>query len=86
MMINRIRDAIDAKPFRAFTLCLTDGQRIAVTHPHNVLIPNPRTRDFVVSTPDGLFRFVDALLVSTLGHGRGETGNGPNGRKRKPSS
>jgi hypothetical protein len=90
MLINRIREAVDAKPFREFTLCLTDGQRVEVTHPHNVLIPQPPTRDFVVATPDGLYRFVDALPVSTLEFrnvGRGPRGgNGPNGRKRKSSS
>ncbi len=88
MIINRIRQAIDAEPFRAFTLCLADEQRVEITHPNNVLIPHPPTRDFVVATPDGLYQFIDALLVTNLefrsaGGPAGKGGNGPNGSRRK---
>ncbi len=88
MLLKQIREACEARPFRRFTLCLANGQRVEVTHPGDVFIPRGPTRDFIVVTPDGLFRFVDALLVSTLefrvrrrGPRRG--GNGTNGRPPK---
>lgn len=88
MQIEQIRRAHDAKPFDAFTVCLTDGQRIPVRHPEYLYIAPGPVRAFVLASEDGTYRVVDALLVTTLefasGRARKREGSGPNGRKRKP--
>jgi hypothetical protein len=51
MSPDRIRDALTAKPFRAFDLVLTSGEVYTITHPDWVSVPPfPFAREVAVYT------------------------------------
>ena len=77
MTIDPLRDALQAKPFLAFRLQLTDGTRMDITHPECIAFHPKSPRTIIVALPDGGFKAIDLLLVTALHVGRG------NKRRRK---
>ncbi len=79
MTTEQLRKAYQERPFMPFDICLADGQRIPVTHPEFLyMVPGP-VRTFVIGSPDGTYRIVDLLLVTSLefkdGQSRGANAN-----------
>ncbi len=66
MTIAELRNAHKARPFKPFTICLSDGRPVSVPHPEFLLIVPGATRTFVVGTPRGTHRVIDLLHVTTL--------------------
>ncbi len=79
MELGHLFEAVDAKPFRPFTIEIISGRQIQVSHPDNILIlPNRQNVrmiqvfhtepwDWALIWPEG----IAALLVN------GDGGNGP---------
>ena len=65
MTITEFQRAYRATPFQPFTLCLADGQRIAVEHSEFVAM-SPRGRTVSVYQTDGTHDVVDLMLVTSL--------------------
>lgn len=65
MKIERIREALHAKPFRRFEIHLADGGRIPVEHEDFVAL-EPAGREFSVYLPDGTHQIMDVMLVTRL--------------------
>jgi hypothetical protein len=52
-MIEAIREALHAEPFRPFDLKLVDGRHFTITHPEFIAFPPlQRLRDIVLFTTD----------------------------------
>lgn len=80
MTIERVRDVLQAKPFRRFTLDLADGNRVPVVHP-DFLFMTPSGRTIVVTNLDDSLRIIDLLLVTAIHIGA--RGNGVARRRRR---
>ena len=74
MTIDQLRIAMQAQPFRPFTVCLGDGRVLPVTHPENIMIGREATRTFVSYGPGDAYRVVDLLLVTSLDFANGHVG------------
>ncbi len=87
MTIEQLRLAARAKPFKPFTVCLTDGRRLDVTHPEILSMAPEAARTFIIWGPGENYRVVDLLLVTTLDFlGTQEaTGAGGNGSGQRSS-
>ena len=70
MTVDSLRQAHQASPFRPFSLCLADGQKVAVRHPE-FLAQSPSGRTVIVYGHDDAFDVIDLRLVTRL-----EIGNG----------
>jgi len=65
MTMEQLRKAIRAVPFKPFTICLADGQKLPVPHPECVAIGTGATR--TVAAADGEeYRIIDLFLVTSL--------------------
>ncbi|MFO0927979.1 MAG: hypothetical protein U0736_13215 [Gemmataceae bacterium] len=70
MTSQELRAALQAKPFRPFTVRMTDGQSFEVRHPDFLLVgPNGRTA-FVFSPSGTEFSIVDVMLMTTIAIGQ----------------
>ncbi len=54
-----------ARPFRPFTLCLADGDKVQVEHPE-FLARSPSGRTVVVTATDESVRLIDGRLVTNI--------------------
>lgn len=81
MTIDRLRAAVDAVPFKPFSLHLADGDVIPVRSPYHIAF-HPPGRTVLVDHPDESFDVIDLLLVTKLAfrkstrRRRGQDGNG----------
>jgi len=64
--VEQLRTAKDAKPFRAFDICLADGQRIRVRSAEFLWMPREAARTFVVYRKPEAYLVIDLLLVAAL--------------------
>ena len=65
MTREAVYDALHERPFKKFTLRLTDGSLIPVPHPEFVLL-SQGGRTAVVSTEGEHFRILDLALVTAI--------------------
>jgi hypothetical protein len=65
MNVKSIREYCEEKPFRPFTIHLSDGRSIPVQHPEMVLYP-PNGQELIVYQPDNSFDFVDVFQITGL--------------------
>ena len=63
MDLQGIRDAINTRPFRAFTISLADGRSFFVPHPELVAVGKRRV---IVVKPDDSWSEVELLLIVSL--------------------
>ena len=65
MQVPAIREALQARPFRPFTIRLTDGRSLPVPHPDFVAIAG---RTVLVTSPsqDESYSVVDSVLIVSL--------------------
>jgi hypothetical protein len=77
MQIPAIRQALQAQPFRPFTIHLTEGRSLPVPHPELVAIAG---RTVFVASPaqDESYSLVDSVLIVSLDYAAA-TAPGPNG-------
>jgi len=76
MIIARLREVHQARPFRAFTLQLADGTAVDVPHPECLAFYPQNPRSVIVALPDGAAKIIDLLLVAAVHVG--------NSRARRP--
>ena len=62
MTTVQLKRLAEARPFHPFTIHLTDGRAISVSHPE-VLSVSPGGRTFGVWTDDDAIEIIDLLLV-----------------------
>jgi hypothetical protein len=69
MTFDKIREAVEKRPFRPFTLHLNDGHSAVVDHPELIILP-PDTEDAVViyEVPGGV-RIIDVDSVTEISMG-----------------
>ncbi len=79
MDAQELNAAHRARPFRPFTLCLADGDKVRVEHPE-FLAQAPGGRIAVVTGVDEAFRVVDLRLVTSIEVDRPSQEEGPAGR------
>lgn len=65
MNVDKIRLLSHAEPFHPFTICLSDGQRLAIDHPEFLAI-SPTRDALVVFKPDGNFVIVQPDQITAL--------------------
>jgi hypothetical protein len=77
MQIPALREALQARPFRPFTMRLTDGRSLPVPHPELVGIAG---RTVFVASPaqDESYSLVDSVLIASLDYAAA-TAPGANG-------
>ena len=68
MMIEAIREAVHAQPFRPFRLRLAGGPTVTVPHPDYIAF-GPKGRTVVVCREDDSFKILDTILISEIEHG-----------------
>lgn len=69
MTNEQLRDALHARPFRPFNICLADGRQLPVPSPEFLLVPPQFARTFVVAIKPDVYRVIDLLLVTSLDFG-----------------
>jgi len=65
MMLEQIRTAHRAAPFRPFTLRMADGRTFPVRHP-DFLFLGPDRRTVFVANDDGSVNILDVLLMTEI--------------------
>jgi hypothetical protein len=65
MTTEAIRDAVQKRPFRPFSVCLADGSQIKIQSQDYVAL-HPAGKTFIIFEPDGGYRIVDIPLVTDL--------------------
>ena len=65
MTPEAIRDAVQRRPFRPFSVRLADGSQIQIQSQDYVAL-HPAGKTFVIFEPDGGYRIVDIPLVTDL--------------------
>jgi hypothetical protein len=65
MTTEAIKTAVQRRPFRPFTVRLTDGSEIEIPSQDNVAV-HPAGKTFVIFEPDGGYRIVDIPLVTDM--------------------
>jgi hypothetical protein len=75
MTIEQLRRAHQARPFKPFTLFLTDGRTMEVRYPE-VLAVFPAGRSIILTQPDDSYDVIDLLLVTSLHIGDGHPESG----------
>lgn len=78
MTIEQVRQAHQARPFRAFTLTLLDGRVVRVTHPECLLF-SPSGRTIAVPIEDGNIETIDLANIASLAIAEG----GAQARRKK---
>lgn len=63
MSVSTIREAIQARPFRPFTVYVADQRKYRIPHPEYVAL-GPNGRTLIVFHDDGGASLLDMLLVS----------------------
>jgi len=76
MTIEPLREALQARPFRAFRVQLGDGTDVDVTHPECVAFHPKSPRTVVIMLPDGGYKHVDLMLVTAIHIGNGRRRRG----------
>jgi hypothetical protein len=67
MLIDDLRKARRAEPFKPFTLNLADGRKFLVPHPEFMLVPpEGRRLSIVVYDPDEGYEIIDPTLITSL--------------------
>lgn len=64
MTTNAFKDALNARPFRRFTIHLP-GRTVEITHPEQVAFANDKT-SAVLLTPDGHIHILDVREINGL--------------------
>ncbi len=85
MTLDRLKAAVDAVPFRPFSLRLADGDVVAIRSPYQIAFLPPG-RTILVDQPDESFDVIDLLLVTKLSYRKGQRrrrGMNGNGSPRK---
>ena len=72
MTIEQLRKALRVEPFKAFTICLTDGRQFRVPHPECIAIPPSASRTFVVAGRGEDYRIIELLLVTSIDYTDGK--------------
>ena len=95
MVIQQLRKAAKAEPFRPFSIVMASGDRYQIAHPEVILVAPKAERTFVISDDEVNYTILDLFLVSGLEfgtgkkmngrHGRGENGSGRPPRGGRPS-
>lgn len=81
MTIEKLKRALDAKPFRPFRVNLADGRSIQVRSPEFAFVPPKAERTFWIwGNREDDYTIVDLLLVTSLDFGNG-AGQGTARRK-----
>jgi hypothetical protein len=80
VIVEQIKAASQAEPFRPFVLHLADGRQLPVAHREFVYF-FPSGRTVLVAQPDESFNIIDSLLVTDLEFKSPSPGNGK-GRRR----
>ncbi len=76
MTVEQMREVLTARPFRPFVLETSDGNRLEVRHPENMMLLGAG-RTVVVAKDDATAKIVDLLHVTAIDF--------PNGKpSRKP--
>ena len=65
MTTEQLRTALQAAPFRPFTIRMADGRSFSVPHP-DFLSVSPAGRTVVIYHPDDSASIVDLLLMTEL--------------------
>jgi hypothetical protein len=65
MSVSTIRDAINAQPFRPFTVHVADQRTFTIPHPEFVSI-GPQNRTLVIWNEDGGASFLDMLMITGI--------------------
>jgi hypothetical protein len=65
MTTEAIKDAIQKRPFRPFSLRLANGDEIQIQSQDYVAL-HPVGKTFIIFEPDGGYRIVDIPLVTDL--------------------
>ena len=65
MTVEALRNALEAKPFVAFSLQLVSGDSVPVPSPEFVLVNPKAPRTVAVAHNEG-FRIIDLLLVEEI--------------------
>lgn len=69
MTIEKLRAAINARPFRAFTIVMGDGTRYNVTHPEMIAMNPKAERTVAVAFGPEDHAILDLLLMTALEYG-----------------
>lgn len=77
MKAQEIRDAMNANPFRRFTLHLANGRKLRVEH-RDFISVNPAGRTVIVHSLDDTWEAVDVPLINSIDFHASK-----NGRKRR---
>jgi hypothetical protein len=62
---STIREAINTRPFRLFTVCISDQRSYLVPHPDFIVV-GPNGRTVIVFLPDGGASVLDPLHITSL--------------------
>ncbi len=65
MTREAIEEALKRKPFRPFSIRLTDGQLVQVSEEHRAAI-HPDVETMVIFQPGGGYRILDIPLITEL--------------------
>ncbi len=69
MTYEQVSAVHQARPFEAFTLELSDGSRLSVSHPE-LLLPAQNGRSVAIGGPDDVFKIVDVARIAAVHMGR----------------
>jgi len=73
MTIEQLRQVVESRPFRPFTMRLADGSRVRVPHPEFLWFPPKASRTVAVAVSDDALVLIDLLLVAAIDVGNGKT-------------
>lgn len=65
MTNDRIKELLDAEPFRPFRIRMADGRAIPVRH-REFLASSPTGRTITVFQPDDSLNIIDVMLITDL--------------------
>ncbi len=60
-----LRKALERKPFRRFSVRLTDGELVRIKSDHSAAV-HPKGETMVIFEDDGSYRIVDIALITKL--------------------
>ena len=72
MTIEQLRQVMESRPFRPFTMRLADGSRVRVPHPEFLWFPPKHSRTVAVAVSDEALVLIDLLLVAAIDIGNGK--------------
>ena len=76
MVIEQLRKAAKAEPFRPFTIVMANGDRYRIPHPELIWITPKAERTFVISDDEVNYTILYLFLVSSLEFGTGKKMDG----------